>query len=258
MVSLSPNQSPYDYLGALMTTVRWRDVILDEGNLKLEFEQNLCTGTAITYEAASPESVLWSGIKVIPYQDIKQFQIRLQQEETDCGFIYMAGSGRISEDGRDMILGSEIDESQRITLGELQFEQLKLIQQSRSLVFINANYSGLNLEDPDIPGSYTWGWVEFFLSKGARGVIGTLGIVEKRYAAEFVHHLIRASQDSPNLSVAASIRSWRSKFTKKLKDSCDSLSEEEKIQYLEQLIYSFMYIYYGNPMTILQLMPARG
>jgi hypothetical protein len=53
------------------------------------------------------------------------------------------------------------------------------------------------------------GFIELFLAKGARGVIGTLGAVGDGHAAKFAHALIEESLRSPNLSVVTLLRKLR-------------------------------------------------
>ncbi|MGK7877058.1 MAG: hypothetical protein AB4426_28335 [Xenococcaceae cyanobacterium] len=57
--------------------------------------------------------------------------------------------------------------------------------------------------------------------------------------------------ESPNLSVAAILRKLRFSVV-------ENLPAEPTIQDLLHFIYTFMYVYYGNPMTILRLIPSGG
>ncbi len=95
------------------------------------------------------------------------------------------------------------------------------------------------------------GFIELFLAKGARGVIGTLGAVGDSHAANFAHDLIQESLRSPNLSVAALLRKLRLRVV-------ENLPEQPTTQDLLPFIYTFMYVYYGNPMTVLRLTPPGG
>jgi hypothetical protein len=68
--------------------------------------------------------------------------------------------------------------------------------------------------------------------------------------AQFAHDLIEESLRSPQASVATILRKLRLKVVK-------NLPSEPTTKDLLPLIYTFMYVYYGNPMTVLRLI-ARG
>lgn len=256
MFSLSlEGKSEDSYIGTSISIARWRYIIMEDDNLNLQFEKEICVGTTIAYQNNDLGESIWNGLRAILYKDVKQFQSHLIKKDIDCGLIYLTGIGVIRENEEEVIFGSELDDSQQITIRELEREQLQLIQNSKLLVFINASYSGVHFKDLDVSDSYTWGWVEFFLSRGAQGVIGSLGGVRNNYAFEFAHDFIHASQSSPHLSIAALIKNLRYQLVQESKNSSDA---EEKQKSLEKLIHSFMYVYYGNPMMALRLTLEEG
>jgi hypothetical protein len=62
---------------------------------------------------------------------------------------------------------------------------------------------------------------------------------------------MQACMDSPSLSVAALLRDIRAKVVA-------DLAAEQTQDNLLAFIYTFMYVYYGNPMTLLRLTPSGG
>lgn len=262
MVELSPDDSPNEYIGALITTVRWQAIRSQGDFLVLKTESQECCGQAIAYildselkKGAEEVQRIGQKLQAIIYRskekNIADFQAHLQRQETGVGLIYLSCHGGFNIDPSEIWLGSEDNPQQRIYLTALRRCQLALIKASQGIVFMNACHSGRHQASPFIPNSYRLGFIELFLSKGARGVIGTLGRVGDEYAAQFAFDLIEELFNSPNLPVAAIIRKLRAKAINKL-------AENPTTEDLLSFIYTFMYVYYGNPMTVLRLTPAGG
>jgi hypothetical protein len=261
MVGLSPDDSPNEYLGAVVTTVRWQPIRSKDDYLVLKPEPEECSGDAIAYvldtelKGVGPELTILEQLRAVIYRsskyDITTFQTHLQRQETSCGFIYISCHGGFSTNPSEIWIGSETDSLQRLKLLALRRCQLNLVRNSQGIVFINACHSGRHQAHPSIPKGYRMGFIELFLAKGARGVIGTLGAVGDSHAAKFAHDLIEESLRSPNLSVASLLRKLRLRVV-------ENLPEQPTTQDLLPFIYTFMYVYYGNPMTVLRLTPPGG
>ncbi|MBD2039250.1 CHAT domain-containing protein [Microcoleus sp. FACHB-672] len=261
MFELSPYESPNEYLGALITTVRWRQIISGDDYVVLEFKADECCGNAVAYvldtelNGVGPELDILEQLQASIYRsskhNIKLFQAHLQRNDANCGFVYISCHGTYGSDFRKFTLGSGKDEQQQLKLLALRNCQLNLVKNSQGIVFINACHSGREQAHSSIPHSYRMGFIELFLASGARGVIGTLGTVGDSYAAKFAYDLIQESLRSPNLSVAALLQELRFKMVANFPDK--PTNEE-----WESFIYTFMYVYYGNPMTVLRLTPSGG
>jgi hypothetical protein len=261
MLELSPYESPNEYLGALITTVRWRQIISGDDYLVLEFKADECCGNAVAYvldtelKGVGPELSILEQLQAVIYRsskhDITAFQSHLQQKDSSCGFVYISCHGVFEKELREIWIGSEKNPQQRLKLLALRKCQLNLVKNSQGIVFMNACHSGRQQAHFSIPHSYRMGFIELFLAKGARGVIGTLGAVGDSHAAKFAHDLIQESLRSPNLSVAALLRKLRLRVL-------ENLPEQPTTQDLLPFIYTFMYVYYGNPMTVLRLTPPGG
>ncbi len=262
MVELSPYKQPHQYLGALITTVRWRKVIDDDDqDLLLNFQADECCGNAIAYvldtelNGVGPELNILERLQAVIYRssthNIKAFHTHLQRNDSSCGFVYISSHGTFSKKLHEITLGSSDKKEQQLKLLALRQCSLNLFRGSRSIVFINACHSGRQEAPSWLPHGYCAGFVELFLAKGARGVIGTLGAVGDAHAAKFARELIDESLRSRNLSVAALLRELRFRVVK-------SLPEQPTTQDLLPFIYTFMYVYYGNPMTVLRLKRSGG
>ena len=256
MLELSPDESDSEYLGALVTTVRWQQVIKGDDELVLETKADECLGKAIAYTNHKELNVgvelsILKKLNATIYDNITKFHSHLQRDDLGFGLIYIAGHGTFSDNHREIAIGSLKDMQQQLKLRDLNRCTFNLLKKSEGIVFINTCHSGRYQTHSCIPNGYRLGFVELFLRKGARGVIGTLGGVGDKYAAEIARDLMQACIDSPSLSVAALLRDIRAKVVA-------DLAKEPTQDNLLAFIYTFMYVYYGNPMTVLRLTPSGG
>jgi CHAT domain len=260
MLELSPDGSPNEYVGALITTVRWRKVISsDDNSLLLDFKSDECCGNAVAYildtelNGIEPELNILEQLQAVIFRSsqhqITEFKTYLQRNDRNSAFVYISCHGNFRSNPAENFIGSQLNKQQQLKLLELRRCQLNLIKNSQGIVFINACHSGREQGYTSIPNNYRMSFIELFLAKGARGVIGTMGAVGNSHAAKFACYLIEESLNSPNLSVAGLLRKIRLKMVA-------NLPNEPTPQQLLSLIYTFMYVYYGNPMTILRLTPT--
>jgi hypothetical protein len=246
----SPDRLPYRYLGALVTTVRWQNIDSDD-EITLEFAPEECCGDTIAYTNhqelnVSEEIMVLKKLKANIFDDIAKFHGHLQIKKTDSSFIYIAAHGIFTKDHDDIAIGVLNDKKQQLKLIDLDMNPLK----TGGIVFLNTCHSGQHQTHSRIPNCRV-GFVELFFRKGAKGVIGTLGGVGDIYAARIARNLMQTCLDAPSLSVAALLRDIRAKVVA-------DLAKEQTQDNLLAFIYTFMYVYYGNPMTILRLTPSGG
>ena len=122
-----------------------------------------------------------------------------------------------------------------------------------SVVFMNACHSGRlcrNDRANIFDDGYRTGFATFFLERGAKGVVGTLGKVDDTYAAQIARNFFAEYKRNSNLTVAELLRNLRAEADRNLQ------IEDSTENYL-LFLYTFMYIYYGHPLTVLQLTPAE-
>jgi hypothetical protein len=249
MLTLAPNE----YLGAAITTVRWQVVVGGDDIIPLTTSNEIYHGYALSYinrqelPGVEPEIKVFNEINAANYDDIIQFRNHLQRSDSDFALIYMACHGIFDADIRNIALGSQHNIQQRLRLADLRGRNLRLLNTSQGIVFLNACHSGRHkIDEKYIRDEYRRGFAELFLSKGARGVIGTLGGVGDTYAASIAHNLIVAFQSTPTMPIAVLLRQLRAHVV-------NNLSEDASDEDLLLFVYTFMYVYYGNPRAVLQL-----
>lgn len=260
MLKLAQNK----HLGAVIATTRWQYICPDEGsdgnqNLLLEVKPDKCYGNVMSYinrklnaEAIEIELSILRQLNALDFDDIDKFLKSLCENQPDFGLIFISCHGYFGEDVLEIKLAE--DKGKRLVgLMELYNWELNLLRYSQAIVFINACHSGRLRQDKKYTRNrdYRTGFATFFLEKGAQGVIGTLGTVGNMCAAKIARSLIEECQSNSNLSVAELLRRARAQAVEKLLN--DDTQEAR-----DTFLYTFMYVYYGNPMTVLRLTPSGG
>jgi CHAT domain-containing protein len=256
MLELSENH----YLGASLVTVRWQDIenniFWDDTNslINLEFQEEHCCGDIVAYTNTTDFKNVEQEITTLNqfnnnfFQSIYDFLEYLEQINSEISLMFIASHGFFGDDISQMYLGED-DTKQRISLPQLYDYDFDFFKSYHSIVFMNACHSGRLRRDEKldiINHNYRIGFATFFLKKGARGVIGTLGKVIDQYAAKVTSNFFAEYQRNPNLPVAAILRNIRAEAAKNFR--ANKTEENRRL-----FIFTFMYVYYGNPMTTLRL-----
>jgi CHAT domain-containing protein len=264
MLELTKN----NYLGASIVTVRWQDITnpddLDDVNslINLKIEENNCSGNMVAYlntkdlPSVKEEQKHIEKIKPIFQNDIYSFFNFLDTCKSDISLIFIASHGFFGDDLSKNKLGEE-DIKKQISLIGLYEYNFYFLTKNPSLVFMNTCHSGRLQQDdslyifdpnPETGKYYPMGFSTFFLKKGAAGVIGTLCKVADKYAAIVSRNFFEEYKENPHLSVATILKNLRLKAIEKYQSE---KNDDNKLL----LIFTFMYIYYGNPMAKLNIIP---
>ena len=265
MLELEPKKN--NYLGASIVTVRWQDITnphdLDNVNslINLEIEEKNCCGNMVAYlnikdlpSVAEEKKIIQAEFNPIIHENIYSFFDFLDSVNLPISLIFIASHGFLGNDLSQSKLGED-NSKQQISLPQLYEYDFDFLGNSPSIVFMNTCHSGrlqqdniLNIIDPNpqTGQNYPTGFSTFFLKKGAKGVIGTLCKVADKYAAMVSHNFFTEYKENPDLSAATILRNLRLKAAEKFQSQ-----KNDENRYL--FIFTFMYIYYGNPMTKLQL-----
>lgn len=256
-----------DYLGASLVTVRWQDITnpedLDDVNglINLEVVEKKCYGKIVAYlntqdlPSVEQEKEILEVFNPTIYDNVRNFFDDLDQVNSEVSLVFIASHGFFDKDLSQSKLGEE-DERQRISVYDLYKYDFNFFKKG-SIVFMNACNSGrlqqndtLKIIDtnPTTGREYPIGFSTFFLEKGAEGVIGTLCKVDDKYAAKISRNFFQEYQKDPHLSVATILKNLRQKAANEYQGQ----KSNDENTYL--FIFTFMYIYYGNPMAKLELM----
>ena len=255
------NLTDHEHLGSSVVTVRWQDIQCmggddekEEGFTALDMQAGECQGQIMAYantkdfQGVKEEINLLKRYNAHCVEDVRDFLRQLHQVRMPVSLIFVASHGFISEGALDAAIGEQ-DKKQRISLSELSGWDFEFLKTDRSIVFMNACHSG-RLRWDTVYTEQRMGLATFFLERGARGVIGTMGQVEDEYAPKIAQNFLAKYQDTPTLSVAAILRLLRAQALANLQ--ADPSEENWSL-----FLFTFMYVYYGNPMTTLSLVPPR-
>jgi hypothetical protein len=260
MLELSPYESPHQYIGALITTVRWRKVKNTNDDcsdpfLMLQFKEDKCCGKAVAYldtelkveeEIKILEELQAKIYKSISQHSIEDFHTHLHCDNADHSFVYISCHGIFENNPYKIALVSGKNKQIELNLDDLRQRRPNRDRISKAIVFMNTCHSAREATNPDFGHSYRKNFVELFLRQGAQGVIGTLGEVKDDVASHFACELMKECSESSPLAVAEILKKLRSK-------AVENLRKQQTLENFEFFIFAFMYVYYGNPMTVLRL-----
>ena len=250
-------------IGAAIAVVRWQDIPdpddfgfhQEEGILKLSTQISQCCGKIFVYANSQELQAVQNEINVLSkfessiYKDLKACLNDVDKMNTEMSMLFIASHGLFKDEVKDIYFEEDKTDENRISIIDLYNWQFSTFKESPGLVFMNSCHSGRLSQDDSfnvINPNYRTGFSTFFLERGAKGVIGTLGSVDDRYAASIARNFFDRCQEKTDLTVAEILQLLRREVSKQL---LSDKSEENWYLFL----YTFMYVYYGHPFTLLQL-----
>lgn len=215
-------------LGAAMQTIHQCPDIQ-----KSDAVEHCCQGAVLAYTTAQTHG--WQTSYSYQYcSEFPEFLGNLQRPQTDYGLVFIDGFG--------------VQESLQLN-PTASIKRSALFKSRSSIVFVNGQLTF----DKSVALSHSM-FLTLFLRHGARGVIGTLKWVKAEAAEKVVETFFtlfkEQSQNRP-LTVPAILRQMRQQANERLNN--EVLTDKICALYLA----TFLYVYYGNPLTILQLTPAN-
>jgi hypothetical protein len=248
-----------DYVGAKISTSRWLDVFTPTAEeYFLAIVDDECVGRTLScylYAEVDHKKIEASAVSRLESEQTSDFLVffeSLRKQVDDIGMVIVS-SHAFFESGksRQISVGSKDDPKQRLPLSTFRETKLEAIAQSRPIVFFNGcNSARLTSETERFRNSYRLGFPEVFLAKGARGFIGTLAGVHDLHAAEFARDFIDKTLQKPDTPIAAIVKELRAEAAAALPYPAPDDMESRKF------LNTFMYVYYGSPLTNLRLKEA--
>lgn len=212
-------------LGAVMQTVRCRTV--ESGTTPM---QQCCEGQVLMY--AKPEYPELRSFQRCHLSDFQQFLDNLQQPKAGFGLVFIDGSSF----------------TERLSgFPTARLKRSNLFKTRSSVVFVGGQ---LFLE-----GTAMLTYRKFltdFITYGAKGVVGTLKTIDTNKAAKVVSSFFAEHKKHPEFTIPELLRRLRQQAAQRLEE--EVLTDENGGLYLA----TFMHVYYGNPMTVLQLVSLEG
>ncbi len=117
----------------------------------------------------------------------------------------------------------------------------------RPIFFANAPYSGRILKS----GQQSCGLARATLRQVAASYIGTLGPIERSYAARFAQVLLEEAASDAGVKPAELLRRLRAEAIARVMNR--DLPEDEFIRAYNEFAYPFMYVHYGHPLDWIKI-----
>jgi len=236
------------YLGAEAEVVRWAQLWDYHERIGLKIEDRDGSGYAIGYldtgsASSANEAEELDQIEAHLLGSPGEILDRLSQGLADVGLLYVACHGAIAypqrEARRYQVLYDEKNPDE-LRIMDLDLEFLERQDVRLPAVFVNACHSGRLRGD----GEGVFGLPTVFLRKVADGYIGTLGAVNQSQASIIGSRILRAfREDDKGVRPSELLRRLRHEAWKAL-DSRQRTGEGWL-----RFLFTFMYVYYGNPLV---------
>jgi hypothetical protein len=243
-----------EYLGVKVVVVRWMKVNTFKGPRILKLLDAEKQGQVLFYldeevlgaKQTYLERDILNKLRVQPCKDLAEVkkQLKLLKTSNNIGLVYLGCHGFEGES-----IGSQRHIFNRLTY--LNLEMIKEASEPRPVVFVNACESARLKR----VGDYFRGLPEAFLARIASGYIGTVGQVESTYASTVAKSILQAACTEPDgICIAEVLRELREEVVNEwLECDPDDLSEADRISKETKLLYTFMYVYYGDAQLRLRL-----
>ena len=211
-------------VGVAFQTVRQRQIEPEAAPMN-----PCCRGGVLVY--AHAEYGEWQRYQRQQFTVFQEFLSQMQKSAAEFGLVF--------------IDGFSVEEPLKSS-PTAYIKRSKLFKSGTSIVFISGQ---LNL-DASIGLSHRT-LLTNFLEHGAKGIVGTLRRIDRIRAKEVVEQFSDEHRRHPEWTVPEILRRLRERVWEALEDE---VNENTCAAYLA----TFLHVYYGNPMTKLQLASAEG
>ncbi|HLI91668.1 MAG TPA: hypothetical protein VKV37_23480 [Ktedonobacteraceae bacterium] len=238
------------FLGALTRVVRWlppyrsRQCRLHVAEVRYEGEVIAYLDGKLGAAQIAAEQEMLRSLANRRYQTLTDLADQLRLPLTFAGLIYIGCHG---ESGKRL---------QQQYPDQLTANYLALVNAHpapRPIAFFNACESARVLRNDVWDDS---SFVEIVLRRFASGYIGTLGKVGME-AASLIARQILTLASSEEIPMAEILRRLRARAAQELSEHYFQPASVRK-EYEYNLLYTFMYVYYGNPLACLRLAPGAA
>lgn len=245
----------FEYLGAVAQVVRWYPFKAYGKSKMLVVKEMLHEGSALAYLDQDLEftrrerDALRQSVKEdLPH--LRSLRIRLRQRNSlaRVSLVYIACHG---VNGNR--LSARLLQRPNNQLRSLETAHMPEHAEPRPVFFLNSCDSARILRDSRTdPSSFATS----FLVQCASNYIGTMAPVGTEKASEIGESIIGQAKSAEGVQIAEALRVIRAQVVKKF---CQADQENDAPRELqEELFYTFMYVYYGNPLARLRLLTVES
>lgn len=244
-------------LGALVPVARWTTI--RELHRSLLDGPAHCEGRVVGYfdGRMRQDADVFRPFAHEQHTDVDRFLGCLDGADRDLGLVYMGCHGTYGRDIDDLTAGL-------LTWYELNEPAMGALRGATAgtLVCLNVCHSGRLVDNKDGGEDALRGFSELFLRKGAKACIATRGEVGETEARALLGHLVEHARRSPDRPLAHMLRDFRARAAAELPTpvprtkGADGVVDRDGQRQVLRVLYQFMYVYYGHPLTTLRLVPS--
>ncbi|WP_428952346.1 CHAT domain-containing protein [Streptomyces sp. cg35] len=247
---------PAGHLGALITVARWTTV-REAGVRPMEHGAE-CSGPVVGYydPAMRRDADVFQDFAHQHHDALHSLLGELTQQELRAGLVYLACHGQYGTELTDL----RLDVASWEEMDELDMTALR---SHATLVCLNACHSARSVHNVAQGEDALRGFAELFLRQGASGCIASSGQVGDDIAHAVIRRIVAEIAADPAKPVAQTLRDFRARATAALPtvipwtSGAGGRPDEQGQHGVLAFLYSFMFLYFGSPLTTLRLTP-RG
>lgn len=187
------------------------------------------------------------GVLTFKTADMKALVGHLGRDEENVALVIVHCHGISASNGSDFTLAGT-------SMNELERMRMPTLARSHSVVLLNACNTAKIVPSGPHSSRATRSFAELFLRKGASSVIATLGRVSNDHTTDFAYQLIH--RGSPDHRIARLLLSYRAEALRNLRDAVAGGNLDDAA--CARFLYSFMYVDFGHPDSILVLTSQSG
>lgn len=248
------------WLGAVLPVTRWTPSFAEKvdraaGSLN---SRPACEGGVVGYFARDLRStvvdrqILKGFLAGEPHEDGDAFIAALRTSVPPGGkppaMVYVGAHYQHDDDPTRRFIGP-------FQLARMNFyEELPLISDGRTIIFLNVCRSAEMSTVPGRGDDSLYGMPDFFLRKGAAGLIGTTSKVGAGTAPDVLADLLREAADAPQTPIPQLLRRLRERADK----DAGPLVDQKDRALVWRWIDTFNYVYYGHPLATFRLVSQHG
>jgi hypothetical protein len=248
------------YLGAIAHVARWLE--LDDFGIArlLKIEEHVSEGSVISYldhglEETGEERTLLQTFMHSEMPSLEALQDRLGESLQDVGLLYIGSHGSGGIHLYSSLRGSTLQASWLI-------DHLFPHSGPRPILFLNACESARIIYKREM---FIDNLVKNFLLLCASNYIGTIANVNSEEAPKIANRILKLAIEDKGIQIVELLRRLRANAVKYWLDTSQNLNGQKEIENRQQLrdksaaqlLNTFLYVYYGNPLARLRLRPAQ-
>lgn len=241
----SDNPADRGWLGADFEVIRWTAVFTETQPDWLT-DTSTCGGPLLAFtdpDFPNPDPLL-ARYPHESFDSLDDLLHGLDDTNRHVGVVFVWGHGVPGPNGAVSTLAG-------IPLDRFEVFRMRALLGSQTLVLLNACGSAQLLNDDRFGEQKTRSFAEVFLRRGARGVIATSGQVDKADSYDFAWRLL-SEAEAEDASIPGMLLAHRTQLADALPADPGGTATDEQ---LRDFFNGFMYLYFGNPHTLLRMLP---